>query len=292
LALALLAGIAGCGGDGGESDLASYMPSDSPLLTQVDMAEVREQLGLPDDADALDFAPVIDGQVDPASPEYDLLSASLIAAPELSIALQTFEVDPVAEAFDGTAITATANAGGGPESLTAIATDQSLDDLEEALADEGYERDGDALVNPDPDGRAVEIADTGDGVLLLSGEEGAAVDAAADPPGGPAELIEMLESAEQPIAQGVTTLGEDCVTAFGGWENAQLDEGAIKITLDRDAEADSLDLGDLEDADSISIGEATVDGNSVEVPFTVDSDQPLSVIRSLISRFGAGLYSC
>jgi hypothetical protein len=289
-AVALAAVVAGCGGGDGGSDLAQYLPADTPLLTQVDLGQAREQLELPDDADALDFEAALEGEFDPDSPEGTLLTAALIGMPPLTGALQTFEDDPVSAAFDGTAISAAATTLSEGGSVTAIRTGQSFDDLASALEPEGYERDGDALVNDEQ--RLTEIADAGDGILLLAEGSATASDAAADPPGGPTELIELLEPADEPIAQGVTSHEEDCITAYGGWENATFSSGTISVALDREADTADVDAGQLEDASSITLEEPTADGETVNIGFSADRDPPTSLIRALVNQFGSGLYSC
>jgi hypothetical protein len=51
-ALLLICGlIAGCGGDGGSADLVERLPGDARALSVIDLAAVKERLGLPEDAD-------------------------------------------------------------------------------------------------------------------------------------------------------------------------------------------------------------------------------------------------
>ena len=89
------------GPDGGDptAGLTDYLSPDSFTVQVADLAAFREQLGLPEDADALPDTPA-DVDEDPADPDRRLLSAAVITMPELSLAIQTLQRDPIAEAFE------------------------------------------------------------------------------------------------------------------------------------------------------------------------------------------------
>jgi hypothetical protein len=292
LALSAAAALAlpGCGG-GEPSDLAEYFPAAAPLYSTVDLAAAREELGLPDDAEALPFQAMIDQEFELDSPEGQLMVATQLGAPQLALSVQTLQLDPVTETFDDTAITAAATAPTEDGILTAIQTDQDFDDLADGLGAEGYERDGDTLTNADAE--IQEVASAGDGIVLFSDRTGVAGEAASDPPGGPAELLDLLAGADQAIAQAGTGLGDTCVVAFGGWENPQGTEGAIRIEVDGTADAERVDLDALgEGGDTLDLGEPSVDGSTIEVPFTAESDQGAFAIRALIQTTFGDVYDC
>ncbi len=305
VALALAVVVpAGCGGGDDESGpppvdtpsggdptagLTDYLSSESFTVQVADLTAFREQLGLPEDADALPDTPA-DVDKDPADPDRRLLSASVITMPELSFAIQTLQRDPIAEAFDGTAISAAATSGGAEGTLSAIRTSQTFDDLAGALEDQGYERDGDTLSNPDA--RIGEVSDAGDGVFVIAGADASAADAVADPPGGPAEAVALLEPRDEPLGQAVVGLAEDCVQAFGGWENAEGTAGTIRLALDDEADADRVDVALIEENASLATSEPVVDGDSVEVPFENPGQNSGSPIRDLLISFPSEIYDC
>ncbi len=303
LAIAGAVALAGCGGDddsdeapvdgpsGGDptAGLTDYLSSDSFVVQVADLAAFREQLGLPEDADALPDTPA-DVDEDPDDPGRRLLTASTITMPELSFAIQTLERDPIAEAFDGTAITGAATSGATEGTLSAIRTGQPFDELADALEDKGYERDGDTLSNPDA--RIVEVTDAGDGVFVIAGDGASAADAVADPSGGPAEAVALLEPRDEPLGQAVTGLAEGCVQAFGGWENAPGTAGTIRLTLNQEADADRVDVALIEENASLATSEPVVDGDSVEIPFENPGENSGSPIRDLLISFPSEIYDC
>lgn len=300
LAAGAIAGaLAACGGDEEDdapsepaSSVARFLPDSSPVLNEVDLAQARDQLGLPEDADALDFEAVLADDFDPQSPEGRLISAANVAMPDLTLSVvQTLEPDPIAEAFDGTAITEAANTNADEGQITAIRTTQPFEELADALAQEGYERDGEVLSNPDA--RIGEIADTGEGVIVLGSSGAPAADAAAEAPGGPPELVDLLAPADQPIAQGIQGAEEGCLTAFGGWENVTGTEGVVRIELEDEAEADRVDTGQLKEYMSATMSDPETDGNAVEVPFTAEErSAPGSPVRDVLVNFAIQVYDC
>jgi hypothetical protein len=295
IAVTLLAGVAGCGGDSSDApidELTRYLPAgDAGYVAYADVAAVREELGLPADADALDYGILLDRQTDPAAPEARLLDTARLALPSLGFSINPLEPDPVTEAFDGGAIAAAAT-GATKEALMAIRTSQPFDELADALADEGYERDGDVLSAPGaPIG---EVVDAGDGIFVLGEHDASAADAVADPPGGPEAALALVEPADEPVLQAVGGLpaDDDCVTGYGGWHEASAETGDFRIAVDGPADAGRVDLQGLAELTDTELGEPSADGDVAEVPFTGGGEGGASPLRDLQASLGLDLYDC
>ena len=137
-----------------------------------------------------------------------------------------------------------------------------------------------------------EVADAGDGVIVLSGKGVSAVDLAAEPPGGPAELDAVLEPSGGAVRQAAVGLDDGCQTAFGGSERADGASGVLRMSLDRPADADRVDLKPLRNA-GIDPGEPAVDSKTVEIPFEADGGAPPGTINRVTASFAfADLYDC
>lgn len=299
--------------------LAQYLPDDSTaILSFADLAAVRERLRLPADADTLSFEDFLAEDYDPDSPEGRLRSAANAAMPVLGIKVKTctyevrgplddqslftegeeacdrlddIELEPVAEAFDGRAITAAVTGGGSGGVLTAIQTSQPFEQLATALADDGYERDGSVLSKPGAE--VSEVAAAGDGVVVLSTDDASAAEAVADPKGGPAAALALAEPADEPIVQVLAGLPDRCVTGYGGWQDASGSSGAFVIATDGAAVLERVELAGFERFTETDVGEASADGNTVEVPFSGGGENGAESVRSLIAgSLGRGLYDC
>ena len=93
-----------------------------------------------------------EGGFDPENPQSSLVDVAMLAIPPLARSIQTFETDPVLEAFDGGEIeAAAANEGFPGNSLSAISTGQPFDELAETFAGLGFEpEDGNDSILFDP----------------------------------------------------------------------------------------------------------------------------------------------
>lgn len=301
--LALLAtiatlGLAGCG-DEDEPDappaleqLGRYLPADAPVITFVDLAQAREQLELPADADALDFEVLKGSDVSDPTPEVQLLEAAILGMPSLTSFAQTLEEDPASAEFDGSQITAAVNTIGDGYPMTLIVTSQPFEEIADGLTALGWRTEGDVVIKEGE--RFEQVADGGDGVVIIGRNEIAA-DVLADEPGGPTELFELLAPADQPVqAAAAGNPSDDCLAAVGGWENAALTEGVVRFGLadDQQADAEAIVTDELEEGLSFDTGEPTVDGAYGEIPFTAPEDGPPgSRIRAFLTRF-ASIYEC
>jgi len=296
---ALAAGaITGCGDDDEPAapppleQLGTYLPADAPVITFVDLAEARAQLGLPADADALDFDAYEDFDADDPTPEQQLVETAVLGMPSLTSYVQTLEEDPASAEFDGSKITAAVNTIGDGYPMTIIVTTQPFEEIAEGLTALGWRTEGDVVVKEGE--RFEQVADGGDGVVIIGRNEIAA-DVLADEPGGPTELFELLSPADQPVQAAVTgNPFDECVATIGGWENAALDEGVLRFGLadDQQADVESITTEELDETDTFDMGEPSVDGTFAEIPFTSPEDGPPgSSLRAFLTRF-ASVYDC
>jgi hypothetical protein len=298
LAAATMLALAGCG-DASSDDpaepqaldqLSQYVPADAPALTFVDYAAARDQLGLPADADALNFEVLRNSDPDDPTPEAQLVEAGILGMPSLTSFAQTLSVDPASAEFDGGKITAAVNTLGDGFPMTLIVTSQPFSEIADGLTKLGYRTEGQVLVKEGE--RFEQVADAGDGVILIGRNE-APADALAAKAGGPTNLLGLLTPADQPLQAAGSGVPDNCVTSLGGWENAQTTEGVLRFTIDGGASVDNFDLDQLNLALGINADEPTVDGDTAEIAFTTDDGggPPRSRVRVLLTGFASG-YDC
>ncbi len=126
--------------------------------------------------------------------------------------------------------------------MTVIHTEQPFSEIADGLIELGYTEEGSAVTQEGE--RFEQVADAGDGIVVI-GNNGAAADAVAADSEGPTALLDLLEPADQPIAAAANGIPDDCVTALGGWENAELTEGTLSFVFDSEASAENFDLEEL-----------------------------------------------
>lgn len=303
LATAAIA-FAGCGGSDDNASSAAapveYLPAEAVNLAVVNFDATRADLDMPEDADIIDVEALTGDEFDAQSPEARLFNAATIAVPPARQLAQTLAPTPLAEALDGGAISAAAQAlAGSPQGVGAIETTQSFDELAETLAGDGYERDGDVLTNPDEE--FGEIADAGDGVWLIGDADAEAglrpAELAESKSGGPTELVELLAAGDEDAPIGVAASfanqdpsGELCIVAFGGHENPEGTAGDFILEVEGDADPDRVRADALDFAET---GEPSVDGSTVTLPFTAEGGIASNPVGNVLAQFGfAGLYDC
>ena len=203
--LAVGISLAGCGegGDNGE-ELVSRLPGDARALSVIDLAAVKERLGLPEDADPI--RPPGDG----GEAQARLFAYAGGAFPYLARFDRTFM-----EAIDESRVTQAATTPvSGPDTVVVLATDQPFDDeIAARLERAGYRaRDG-LLVNEDAGGPSGFAAVGGeDGVVVLAGDARAARRALeGEQPGGLTR--ELLNEIDAPVRDATSLAGggDTCV---------------------------------------------------------------------------------
>jgi hypothetical protein len=288
-------GTAGADGDRGDrgqaAGLAARLPGGATSVGAVDLDAARSQLGLADDTDVDDF----DFTAEPDRAR--LLGVAALGLPYLSnprddiplkSALDTGEVHAAAAVADldrerGAAI---------------VATDQSFDDLAEALAEAGYERRGDLVVGNGPLMELVfpVVADGGDGTIVLARSEAAARNVLEGEAGStpPLELLGELPGIA--AAAGASPDGLACGNGLGVGVDLEPAAGEIVIFAGDDADparaiADPASNPVLRQLD---LGERQAQDGYIRVEFEYSTDVPLQNPTQLVSSdLPAGeIYQC
>jgi hypothetical protein len=241
-ALAAAALLAGCGGGGGGGtsdavDLTKWLPDDATSYRVADVSGIKEDLGLPEDANPVD--PLKDETQDAALQIIGIfippVSATIPAGtkpPEVP----RFRDMPLLNAIDPAAVTAAASAilGPGPDIPRTVVLETTADtgEVGSALGDLGYTDDGGILVPPD-DIKDAPTVRLDDGLIFASTEP----DALRSIPDDPADELPLRILDEVDGRQIVATRTDaDCVveSAIAG----DREEGELAYIVDGQAEED------------------------------------------------------
>jgi hypothetical protein len=252
---------AGCGSDSGssdtEADLAAALPGDPMFVSYMDFDAAKEALGLPDDADPVDFDAL--GSLDDPTPEGELVDAARSALPHASEAFSVrFEADSTTAAIDHTQVSAAAASI--DTRVAVLESDQPFDAIAEELEASGFELDGDVYdgESAEPEAQLPYVADLGDGRLVVAAELAEAEAAVAgDTVAG--EAAALLDELESPQRQAVAIEDEGaCVTAFALGGEPGGSEVELVFAVDGEAEADRV-------ASELDTGEAPTELGEPEV---------------------------
>jgi len=296
LALAAVLAV-GCGSDSAEpNDLAGALPGDPEIVSYLDIEAAREGLDLPDDADPADYDEL--GDPEDPTPEAELVLAGASTLMHVTEPFtMRFEEDATANAFDHTQVSAAASSQDLGGRAVILETDQPFDEIAEELEGAGFERDGDVLsgdsVNPEV--AFPYVADVGDGRILVAKELAQTEEALAGD-GEPGEAVELLGELEASQREVVTVTPDDsCITGFGVGGDPGGSELEIVLTVDGEADADAV-AGELDlypGDDPVALGEPEVDGESIRLSATTESDpiNPSNLIATGAIA-GDGVYDC
>jgi len=248
-ALVVVLLIAGCGGgDGGSEaiDLTKRLAPGGDFYAVVDVATLKQDLGLPEDADPLD----ITAESDPVA---ELVSPALSPLAGL--------VDPeIAEALDLGAVDAAAASSIGSDGVTVISTTADTGEVGSALGDLGFEDRGGIL---EGDGEGAPTFRLEEGFILVAADPSLLRDLPAEPADElPAPMLGELDGS----GIFISTRPSACTTGFGMGSDAD-GSGEVGFLVEGGADAARLELD--EDA-GISFGVPEVDGALITV--AVDSD--------------------
>ena len=291
-----LAAPAGCGsGSSDAGELAGALPGDPQFVSYLDIAAAREALELPDDADPADYSQIEDPDDPP--PESQLVTAAGNVLPHVKEPqVVTFDDDATSAAIDHSQVTAAA-ASIDPEGRAAILeTDQSFDEIAEALEGSGFELDGDVYAGEtaEPEPAFPYVADLGDGRIVVAAEleDAEAALAGEDEASAAATLLGELEA---PQREAVTPGDESCVTGFAIGGEPGGSEVEIVFTVDGEPDLDlvtsELELSPVTEAE---LGEPEIDGETVHVTMTLGGDAPTdpSALFAAGAILPADLYDC
>ena len=245
-ALALSPGLAGCGEDtpsGGHDpvDLTRRLAPDAGEYVVADLARLRADLGLPEDADPLG--------VQSAAEEFSGLGMRPLAG--LLAALPSRDVTA---ALDLGAARAAAYSSSGRDGVTALATDADTGDVGSDLGDLGYEDMGGILEQKGEPNLRLEA-----GLIFASGDPALLRDLPKDPLDElPAPLLGEVDG--DVILYRSPGVGR--CTNVAASTDAEGD-GELVIEVDGGAEIDNLEL---DQGGGVRFGEPKVDGEIITVP--------------------------
>jgi len=265
---AAAAAAAGCGGSAGTDELLVPLPPDPPLLATVDLTAAKERLGLETDADPT--AP----QGDAGSEDLRLLFAAGLVLPHL---LRPESDLPISEALDAERIEAAVTAGLRDEGqLTVVRTEQSADEVLEALEREGYKRDGD-LVRTDESLFKVVYAAAAErnGVLLLGGSAKAVRKGLNAEDGGAGPARDLLDELEGTVRVAASATGSGCLRGLGGGDRLDPPGGELIMRVKGKADPGATPLGGGQEVErpltrGVRFDEPEADGGRLRIPFSYD----------------------
>jgi hypothetical protein len=299
--IAVTAALVGCGDDDASPDppdrpiteLLAYLEGDVPFAYATDVDLARQELHLPEDADATDLWAA--SELDPGDPLIDLIQAVGPGLPALDEFVATFEVPAVLEAIDGTRLSAIANNKmGAAEEVAVLATAQPFDEIAEEL--EGtYTRDGETLRSTDPEMSVARLDDLGDGLILLTGRK---VDADAlidNPPGGPTGAEAMIGDSTGPTFSFINfSRAPGCVLGAAIIGPADQTAGQIAVLVEGDASVKAVPTGTVDGDDwTIELGEASAVGSVVTVPYSAALEANRTATPAPLGLLvGGDVYDC
>jgi hypothetical protein len=200
-ALALGAVLTGCGGGDDSAALVERLPDEARALSAIDLAAVKERLGLPGDTDPTRPPGDAGGEA-----EARLFAYAGGAFPYLARFDRT-----LMQAIDESRVTQAASTPvSGPDTVVVLATDQPFDDgIASRLEGAGYRPDDGLLVNEEAGGPGGFAAVGGeDGVVVLAGDARAARRALdGGQPGGPTR--ELLNEVDAPELRRIDAIAGD-----------------------------------------------------------------------------------
>ena len=275
--------IAGCGGDGGSADLVERLPGDARALSVIDLAAVKERLGLPEDADPTQPPGAGGGEA-----QARLFAYAGGAFPYLARLDRNFT-----QAIDESRVTQAASTPvSGPDTVVVLATEQPFDDeIAKRLERVGYrERDG-LLVTQEGGGPGSFPAVGGqEGVVVLAGDaQTVERTLEGELPGGPTR--ELLGEVDGPVRDATTLGGPSCVRGVGLGDSIDPPEVELVVRVEGKARADRLGDPRAGGDDSFRPGDADADGDLARVPLTYRPRPGTAPIQTLIARF-ARPYRC
>ena len=216
------------------AELARYLPEDTEFIQTVDVAQAREELDLPEDANALPTS----NRTFPRrnSPEATLFQVTSRAYPDVIEAFQAKFNGRGASPLDGSLIRA---AAGGAQGVSIVSTAEPIDDIERKLGLAGYALEGRIYVASErtPDGASRFAGDAGSGRFVFADDPDDALEVLRRivtdaKPGHAAEALEPVTGA---VRLAVTNRSKkSCVTAFAAAQEATGEGATLALTISRD----------------------------------------------------------
>jgi len=249
----LVGSIVGCGDDDGGDELSRGAPDQDlvgavapakPHVDYVDVAGVREQLGLPRDQD-----PALPENSE-AAPSAEHLVFSNVAS-SLLVYTPRPRPGPLAETIDGASV----SAGTTPrlvsaDAVAAVRTSQPFGQLAARLEEHGYERRGDLVTSESTDAFQPffpAVADGGDGLIILAGSAEAA-EKALETGGANDSAASLLDDVGGVVRRvDVPTPQRGCVRSIAVGQDLDPALGEIVVTVANEASEEAFVLDDQPD---------------------------------------------
>jgi hypothetical protein len=247
-------------------ELSRYLPEDSQFIQAVDVTKAREELDLPEDANALPTS--FKTFPRSKSPELQLYEITSRAYPDVRAVFAAEFNGRGGSPLDGTLIRAAA--GNGYASI--VSTAEPLEDIERKLELAGYSPKGKLYVAGEdtPNGASRFVADAGSGRFVFAAEEKDAQEILRRirNDASPGEAAEALEPAAGSVRLAVTNEDKrSCVTAFSAAMEATGEGAALALIISGDKpDPDRFDPKALK---GIATGTPTVLVDALIVPIRV-----------------------
>lgn len=282
IAVAVAASGCGSGGSSGDSGLRAAIdtvPGDQSV-NAVDVAAVREQLGLPDDA----------GSLRPARSDDDELQLMIVSATALPF-LSTR--DPaLTKSLDFGDLRQAATGGLSTETqVTALRFDGAAGDVLQNLARAGWRRRGQLFESPRGRGTA-RFAGQGKDELVLLSSSAKALNRArmGKAPDGPAR--DLVRSLDQPVRTGAAFGGSGCLAAVGGGDDVEPPRGQL-VAVPK-AKPEKARLAQGRKIGRVRLAAPAIDGDRVTADFTGAAKRSRGQVAvSFLQRFQFNdVYEC
>ena len=247
-------------------ELARYLPEDSELVQTVDVTRAREELDLPDDANALPTSnktlPRAEG------PEAKLFDTISKAYPDVIEVLGSEFNGRGASPLDGTLIRAAA--GNGDTSI--VSTAEPSEDVERKLELAGYSRRGKIYVAGEetPEATSKFVANAGNGRFVFADDHESVQDVLRRmrKDASPGEAAKALERATSSVRLAMTNDDKrSCVTAFAADMEATSEGAALALIIS--GEKPDPDRFNPKPLEGIATGTPTVLVDALLVPMRV-----------------------
>lgn len=248
-------------------ELARYLPKDTQLVQAVDVVAARDDLELPEDANAL---PTSNKTFPRAkSPEATLFEVTTNAYPDVFDVFVSQSNGRGASPLDGTLIRA---AAGGAQRVSIVSTAEPVEDIDRKLELAGYSLEGKIYEagQETPDAASRFVADAGNGRFVFAHELSDAQETLRRirDDAEPGEAAEALEPASGSVRLAMTNEDKrSCVTAFSAAMEATGEGAALALIISGDKpDPERFDPSALK---GIATGTPTVLVDALLVPMRV-----------------------
>ncbi len=268
------------------AELARYLPKDTQLVQAVDVVAARDELDLPEDANALPTSNKTFPR--PKNPESTLFQVTSRAYPDVIDTFMSQFDGRGASPLDGTLIRA---AAGGAQGVSIVSTAEPVEDVDRKLELAGYSLEGKIYKagKKTPSTASRFVADAGNGRFVFARE----LDDAQETlrrirdDAEPGHAAEALEPASGSVRLALTNEDKrSCVTAFSAAMEATGEGAALALIISGDKpDPERFDPKTLK---GLATGTPTVLVDALLVPIRVKKPlkDGLDALNQVISSTG------